>query len=63
VMYPEISAIVLGAPLVVSLLTAFVLRISIQRLILTAVRKAARGRRQTLALVGRTTTAFPKPTP
>jgi hypothetical protein len=63
VMYPETSAIVLGAPLVVSLLTAFVLRISIQRLILTAVRKAARGRRQTLALVGRTTTAFPKPTP
>lgn len=63
VMYPESSAIVLGAPLLVSLLTAFLLRLSLRRLIRTAVRNAARGRRQTLALVGRTTTAFPKPTP
>jgi hypothetical protein len=61
--YPEASAVVLGAPLVVSLVTAIVLRFSIERLIRTAVRKAARARRQTLALGGRATTAFPRPTP
>jgi hypothetical protein len=47
----------------VSLVTAIVLRFSIERLIRTAVRKAARARRQTLALGGRATTAFPRPTP